>query len=232
MILEGMADQLSWPIFNVGYAERVAKALGPDKANGIMRLYVHENGSHAEGGGAPGVFQQSMQDMVAWVERGVEPPRSTQYKVHKGQVILPEKASERRGLQPVMSLAVNGSDRAEVGVKKPVKIKARVEMPPETGLIVKYSWSITSADKAVTLTEKPQDTGAVEKYSLIMGDAEEATTVLEKPQQQVSVERTLSFPEAGTYMVRLTVHGQRDGLIKPSNRTLLENFRDIQVIVH
>lgn len=231
MILEGMADQLSWPIFNVGYAERVAKAMGPDKANDMMRVYIHENGSHAEGGGAPGVFQQSMQDMVAWVERGVEPPPSTQYKVRKGQVILSEEAPERRGLQPVMSLAVNGSDRVEVGAKQPVKIKARLEMPPETGLIVKYSWSITRADKAVTLTEKPQDTGAVEKYSLVMGDAEEATTELEKPQQRVNVERTLSFPEAGTYMVRLTVHGQRDGLIKPSNRTLLENFRDIKIIV-
>jgi len=231
MVLEGMADQLSWPIFNVGYAERVAKALGPDKADKMMRVYVHENGSHSEGGGAPGVFQQSMQDMMAWAEQGIAPPPSTRYTVRKGQVILAKNAAERGGLQPVMHLSANGNERAEVSVKQPVNIKARLEMPTDTGLIVKYNWSVTSADKAVTLTEKPQDTGAVEKYISIMGDADETTTVLEKPQRLVKVKRTISFPEAGHYIVRLTVHGQRDGLIAPANRTLLENFRDIQIIV-
>jgi hypothetical protein len=231
MILEGMADQLSWPIFNVGYAERVEKALGPARADDMMRFYLHDNGSHAEGAGQPGIFQQSIQDMMAWVEQGIAPPPSTRYTVRNGQVIPAREATDRRGLQPVMSLSANGSDRAAVDANQPLDFTAKLEMPPGTGQIVQYNWTIADADEAVKVVEKLQETGKVEQYSLAMGDADEAMVMLEKPQPLVNVERTITFPEPGTYVVRLTVNGQRDGLVNPANRTLLENFKDVRVVV-
>ena len=204
MILEGMADQLSWPIFNVGYAERVQKALGP-KANDMMRFYLHDNGSHATGGGEPGIFQQSMQDLMAWVERGIAPPPSTRYTVRNGQVFAAEKAVDRHGLQPVINFTANGSARAAVGVNQPVKLAATLEMPPKTGQIVQYNWTIA-------------------------GTAD-APTIVEKPQPLVNVDRTITFPSPGTYVVRLSVNGQRDGLVAPTNRTLLQNFKEVRVVV-
>jgi PKD domain len=204
MMLEGMADQLSWPIFNVGYAERVQKALGP-KANDMMRFYIHDNGSHALGAGEPGIFQQSIQDLMAWVEQGVAPPPSTRYTVKNGQVILAEKASDRHGLQPVMNFTANGGARAVVGVNQPVNLVASLEMPPQTGLIVQYNWTIAgTADAPINVA---------------------------KPQPLVNVDRTITFPTPGTYVVRLSVNGQRDGLIAPANRTLLQNFKEVRAVV-
>jgi hypothetical protein len=78
-------------------------------------------------------------------------------------------------------------------------------MPPRTGQIVQYYWTVS-------------------------GTAE-APTNLAKPQPLMNVERTIAFDKPGTYVVRLTVNGQRDGLLDPPNQTLLENWREIQVVV-
>ena len=205
MIIEGRSDNLSWPLFNASYAERIQRTLGPEKANAMMRFYLHDNGRHATGGGAPGIFQQSMQDLMAWAEKGVAPPPSTTYTIKNGQVVPPASAADRRGLQPVMSLTANGSTRAEVGVSQPVKLVANIEMPPKTGQIVQYNWTIA--------------------------DTADPATVVEKPRTQVNVDRSITFDKPGTYVVRLTVDGQRDGLLNPPNQTLLENFQEVQVVV-
>ncbi len=231
MILEGMADQLSWPIFNVGYTERVRKALGSARADEMMRFYLHDNGSHAEGAGQPGIFQQSIQDMMAWVEQGIAPPPSTRYTVRKGQVILPDDAADRRGLQPVINLEANGGDRAVVGVNQPVSLIAKLEMPPGTGQIVQYKWTIAGDDEAMTVIDKPRETGEVERFSSTLGDNNEVATVLDTPQPLVHVKHSITFTQPGTYVVRLNVNGQRDGLVAPGNRTLVQNYRDVRVVV-
>ena len=204
MIIEGRGDNLSWPIFNASYAQRIQRALGP-KANDTMRFYLHDNGRHAVGGGAPGIFQQSMQDLMAWAETGVAPPPSTSYVIRNGQVVPPDDAADRHGLQPVMNLTANGVSRASVGVNQPVDLVARLEMPPMTGEIVQYLWTIDGAA--------------------------DPATVVQKPQPLVNVGRSITFPKAGVYTVRLTVNGQRDGLVAPANQTLLENFQEVRVVV-
>lgn len=205
MILEGMADNLSWPVFNVSYAERIQRTLGRARANQMMRFYLHDNGRHATGAGEPGIFQQSMQDLMAWVERGVTPPPSTRYTVHNGQVVPAARASQRRGLQPVMDFTANGAERAVVSVNQPVNLASRIEMPPGAGEIVKYAWTITGVA--------------------------DPDTVVERPRRRLRVNRTISFDRPGVYVVRLTVSGQRDGLLDPPNQTLVQNFKDVRVVV-
>lgn len=205
MILEGMNDNLSWPIFNVSYAEEVQRALGAARADKTMRFYLHDNGSHSAGAGEPGIFQQSMQDMMAWVEKGVVPPPSTRYTIRNGQVVPAPRAADRGGLQPVMTLAVDGANRAMVKANQPVNLVGELEMPPKTGKIVQYFWTVASAD--------------------------DAPTNLAAPTQKVEVKRTLSFPTPGSYLVRLTVNGQRDGQVDPFNKTLLRNFKEVRIVV-
>lgn len=204
MIMEGMADNLSWPLFNASYAEQIQRTLGAAKADQMMRLYIHDNGRHSTGGGEPGVFQQSMQDLMAWAEKGVAPPRSTQYTIRNGQVILAKEAADRHGLQPVMNFTVNGAPRAMVAVNEPVALAAKLEMPPRGGQIVQYGWTVS-------------------------GVAEPMTAV--PPQPLVEVTRSISFDKPGTYVIRLTVNGQRGGLLNPPNQTLMQNFKDVQVVV-
>ncbi len=204
MVLEGMSDNLSWPIFNVSYAERIRRTLGPAKADETMRFYLHDNGRHAAGAGEPGVFQQSIQDMMAWAEKGIAPPPSTAYTIRNGQVIPAPEAADRRGLQPVMSLAANGASRVTVGVGQPVTFAAKLEMPPRTGQIVQYKWTIDGKDDASTVVT---------------------------PQPLVNVTRQISFDKPGSYLIRLTVNGQRDGLVNPPNETLMQNFKEVRVVV-
>jgi PKD domain len=146
-----------------------------------------------------------MQDMMAWVEKGIAPPASTSYTIRNGQVIPPDNAAERHGLQPVMNLTANDVARATVGVNQPVNLAAKLEMPPMTGQIVQYNWTVDS-------TADPM-------------------TVVDKPQTLINVNRTITFDKPGTYVVRLTVNGQRDGLVNPANQTLLQNFAEVRVVV-
>ncbi len=205
MILEGMSDNLSWPIFNVSYAERIQRTLGAAKADAMMRFYLHDNGRHAMGAGEPGIFQQSIQDLMAWAEKGIAPPPSSRYTIHNGQVVPAANAADRHGLQPVMSLTANGGARALVGLNQPVNLAGKFEMPPATGQIVQYNWTVAG-------TADPM-------------------TVIAKPQPALNVERTMRFDKPGTYVVRLTVNGQRDGLVDPANQTLLPNFKEVRVVV-
>jgi hypothetical protein len=206
MIIEGRSDNLSWPIFNASYAERVQRTLGTTKANQMMRFYMHDNGRHARGGGEEGVFQQSIQDLMAWAEKGVAPPPSTRYTIRNGQVIPAKDAVERHGLQPVMDLTANGTSRVSIGTNQPVSLAARLEMPPKTGQIVKYTWTITGMP--------------------------DAATVIDKPKPQVEVNRSVTFDKPGTYVIRLTVNGQRDGLLNPANQTLMQNWQEVRVVVN
>jgi hypothetical protein len=200
-----MGDNLSWPIFNASYAEEIQKTLGAAKANNIMRFYLHDNGSHATGGGQPGIFRQSIIDLMAWVEKGITPPPSSRYTIKNGQVILAAEAADRHGLQPVMNVTANGGLRALVGVNQPVNLVAKLEMPPNTGKIVQYNWTVA--------------------------DTAEAPTIVAKPQPLVNVNHTITFDKPGTYVVRLTVNGQRDGLVDPADQTLLQNFKEVRVVV-
>jgi hypothetical protein len=204
MIIEGRSDNLSWPIFNASYAQRIQRTLGMPKADQMMRFYLHDNGRHARGGGEEGVFQQSIQDLMAWAEKGVAPPPSTRFTIRNGQVIPPDNAVERGGLQPVMSLTANGVSRATVSVGQPVTLAAKLEMPPKTGLIVRYAWTVNGADETATVI---------------------------KPQPLVDVNRSIAFDKPGTYVVRLTVDGQRDGLVNPANMTLMQNWKEVRVVV-
>lgn len=205
MHIANQADQLAWPLFNAGYPEMVTRTLGPAKAKDMVRFYLQDNGQHSVAGIIAGTFRQSLIDLMAWAEKGVPPPPSTRYTIQNGQVVLPNDAAQRGGLQPVVGLTAHGSNRATVGVNQPVRLAGKLEMPPGAGKIVQYSWTVA--------------------------DKEEAPTVLRNPQQTVDVDRTVAFPAPGTYVIRLNVNGQRDGLVAPSNQTLLRNFVEVRVIV-
>ncbi|MBW8785994.1 MAG: PKD domain-containing protein, partial [Novosphingobium sp.] len=127
------------------------------------------------------------------------------YTIRNGQVVPPAQAAERRGLQPVMTLTASGGSRAVVGVNQPVNLAGNVEMPPNTGRVVKYNWTVAGAD--------------------------EPATIVAKPLPLVSVNRTVTFAAPGTYVIRLTVDGQRDGLVNSPNQTLLQNFKEVRVVV-
>ncbi len=152
-----------------------------------------------------GVLQQALRDVSAWVEKGVAPPASTTYKVVDGQVQVPASVAERKGIQPVVNLTVNGVERADVKVGKKVKFSAVIETPPDAGSVVCVEWDFEGA-----------------------GDYPVSEQI--KVKRKVKVKTTYSFSESDTYFpsVRVTSHRQGDSQT-PYAR--VQNIARVRVVV-
>ena len=134
---EAMPWQADW------YRKR-AEAAGSD-----IRLYYTDHAAHGDEPQSgdqnrlvsyQGELQQALRALAAWVEDGTAPPESTGYRIEAGQVIVPDIASERLGLQPVVSLTVNGGERATVKAGEPVRLEGRIAAPAAGGTIVSADW--------------------------------------------------------------------------------------------
>lgn len=222
MVIENLADPASYPYVGGMYAEQVRKAMGPQAADRMFRIYYQENSGHGAFLTTPpgkigtatipsgGILHQALLDLAAWAERGIAPLPSTRYRRDPmNQVVLPPKAGERLGHQPVVHLTANGGERAEVKVNQPVRLVGRIEMPPQAGKIVQYDWYLGGSD-----------------YKF------EQPTKLATPQVRVTANRTVSFPEPGEYVITLRTSGERDGVGAPGTSTTpLINIDRVRVVV-
>ncbi|MFX0051625.1 MAG: PKD domain-containing protein [Candidatus Hermodarchaeota archaeon] len=152
-----------------------------------------------------GVLQQALRDVSAWVEKGVAPPVSTTYKVVDGQVQVPATAAERRGIQPVVNLTVNGAERADVKVGKKIKFSAVIETPPDAGSIVGVEWDFEGA-----------------------GDYPATQQI--KAKRNVKVKTSYTFSESGTYFPAVRVTSQRQGDTQ-TPYTRIQNIGRVRVVV-
>jgi hypothetical protein len=217
-IIENLLDPNSYPYTASFYHSRILKALGPSRADEMVRIYYNDNANHADlfeikGDNNSllvpfgGIWLQALGDLSNWVEKGVPPAPSTHYSVDEGnQVTVPMEASDRGGIQPVVTLTVNDTDHAKVGVNEPVALTGKIEAPPMGGKVVQYDWYLG---------------GSPVQY--------ETPTVLQTPEAFVTVTRTISFPKPGTYELTLRATAQRDG--KSDYWTNLQNLARVQIVV-
>jgi hypothetical protein len=221
MVIENLADGASYPYVGGLYAEKVQKSMGAQAADKLFRLYYQEHAGHGafltpiagkagtSTASVGGILHQALLDLAEWVERGVAPLPSTRYRRDSmNQVVLPAKASERFGHQPLVHLTANGGERAEVAVNVPVSLMGRMEMPPRAGKIVQYEWYLGGSDYAF-----------------------EPATKLATPQVRVNTTRTVSFPKPGEYLLTLRTVGQRDGAARAESTTPLINIDRVRVVV-
>ena len=221
MIFEDLVDPASYPYTAAFYAAQVKRALGTARANRMLRVYYQESASHgAFPGVVPGktgtslvgvggILHQALLDLAAWAERGVAPLPSSGYRLDaRNQVVLPDGARDRHGLQPVLHLTANGGNRASVGVNQPINLSADIAMPPGAGQIVQYDWYLGGD-----------------------GFKFEPPTTLARGQRRVTARRTVSFSKPGEYMITLRVFGQRDGIGDVSYPTILQNLARVRIVV-
>lgn len=146
---EAFAWQGDW------YRQQVRKSLG-HWADQNMRLWYTENALHGDqedqlddkthAVAYNGVLQQALLDLSQWVEKGIEPAPSTNYKIDHAQVVVPETANERKGIQPVIKTIIIGDDkngsvthdgkRIEVKRGAKVEIHAVAEVPAGQGKVM------------------------------------------------------------------------------------------------
>jgi hypothetical protein len=139
-------DALPWEA--AWYQTKVRDVLGAS-IDDDYRIWYNDNAQHTRPASASqkthvinyqGILEQALRYLSAWVEKGVAPPASTNFTVKEGQVHVPPSAAARKGIQPVVDLKVNGGERTEVAVGKPVSFTATIETPPGTGSVVAADW--------------------------------------------------------------------------------------------
>ncbi len=154
-----------------------------------------------------GTVQYALRELSAWIEEGIVPPPTSEYVVQNGQVHVPASATERKGIQPVVILKVNGGDRAEVAVGEVVTFIAEIEVPPAPGRVVSAKWDFEGVGKYADVAE------------------------LEDPiSESVRVTATHPFTKPGTYFPALRVASQRErNTSTPFARSL--NLSRVRVVV-
>ncbi|MET0661924.1 MAG: hypothetical protein ABWZ42_02215 [Ilumatobacteraceae bacterium] len=119
---------------------------------------------------------------------------------------MPPTAAARGGVQPVVSLTVNGADRADVTVGEAVELVGAVEVPPAAGVVVSAEWDYDGSG--------------------VYPDVEDVTEA--RTAQRLT--RTHTFDAPGTWFVTLRAASQReDAAGSPFGRA--ENLARVRVVV-
>ncbi len=155
-LLQHTLDTSGWPSGALACENDVRAHLG-ERTDSQFRLWWVDNAEHISASAIParanpaptsrlidyaGAYEAGLDAMVAWIERGVTPPTSTNYAfdVEDNRVCLSASASERGGIQPLVTAAANGAIRADVGVGEEVTLSAAAEAPAGAGSIVEIAW--------------------------------------------------------------------------------------------
>jgi len=186
--VDGIPWQADW------YRSQVKAALGTAFEENFALWFI-DHAQHDNPGTAlacahtvsyEGALQQALRDVSAWVETG-QRPAETRYEVVDSQVVVPDRAHERGGIQPVIHLFANGGARADVAVNQPIAFSVAIEMPPNAGTIVAAEWDFEGRGNFTVV--EPLDT----------------------PQALLHLSATHSYTAPGTYYAVLRATSQRQG---------------------
>ena len=232
ILLESLWDREAFPWQADWYRSKVKEHLG-DSTDNYFRLWYTDHALHGDIAREDdpthtvsylGVLQQALLDLSTWVEKGIPPASTTNYKIVDGQVIVPATAEERKGVQPVVTVKVNGGKRADVKVGQQVTFTAVIEVPKNMGKVVAASWNFeglpADVEKSAGWNFEASDIFPV-KAKFVPSD---------KTGSRVTVTTTHSFSKAGTYFPTLRVASQRNGDSK-TPFTRIENLDRVRVVV-
>jgi hypothetical protein len=216
IVVECLLDGDALPWQADWYRKKVEAAQGPH-VDETYRLWYVDNANHTDpttdtqrthAVAYSGTVQYALRELSAWIEQGIVPPPTSQYWVQDGQVHVPTSAAERKGIQPVVHLEVNGGERAEVGVGDAVTLVASIEVPSAPGRVVSAKWDFEG-----------------------VGTYPHAAQFDDPTSQTLRVTATHAFTQPGTYFPALRVASQREGdPSSPFARSL--NLGRVRVLVH
>jgi hypothetical protein len=149
ILVQNAQDRECWPDAIRPFIESVKENLG-DTFYQRFRIYWNENATHVPPFSkrsqtryiiySPNIVQ-SLTDLIKWVEEGVEPPPSSQYIFNDDQaLILPNSASERLGIQPLVKAHIDGKKRGDIKTGQSITLNGEAEAPPNTGFFVRVEW--------------------------------------------------------------------------------------------
>lgn len=227
IMLGSTMDVQAYPWSEDWYRKQAQAALGSSFGDSY-RLWYSDNADHSGTGPAAsadpdaadhivattGELQQALLDLDAWVAHGVQPPASTNYRIDATDgVQLPVKASQRKGVQPIVTLTARAgahtppSQRIDVVAGQPVTLSMDAQVPPGTGKIVRVQWDFEGAG-----------TFDVNSPLTHIGPV-------------VNLDETYTFTQPGTYFPVVRVMSQRNG-DTTTPYGLIQNLAGVRIVVH
>jgi len=188
-----LLDREAFPWQADWYRARVEEHLG-DAADERFRLWFVDNALHGDDDPQEfpthtvaylGALEAALRQLAAWVEDDVEPSPTTAYDVVDGQIVVADTAEARGGVQPLVTLTVDGVDAATVRAGETVTMRLEAQAPG-AGVIVEVVADLDGSG--------------------VLGDA-----LAVEPASSVSIERERVFAEPGTYFVAVRVSAQVEG---------------------
>lgn len=210
--IASLMDREAFPWQADWYAQRVRKHFGT-RFNDMFRLWYTDHAMHADEEGQKdpthtvsylGVQEEALLQLAQWVEKGQAPSPSTRYGIHNGQVVVPSNAQERGGVQPVVTLSVNGGPCAHVKVGENVKLRAVGETPNHAPLLDMCEWDC-DADQSYEVKEHVSHT------------------------KRLVSERAVCYQTPGTRFVTVRMSSQRD--FPDPVQTRIYNIARVRIVV-
>jgi hypothetical protein len=212
-------DASLWPSQGVGMRNNVIRERG-DQADDYFVLRWTENAEHVPPSMAaspPGRdnrtwlvdygphLEQGLADLVGWVERGVRPAESA-FEYKDGKITLPASAAERGGIQSVVRVTANGSDRVEVAPGTAVELTVEAEVPPGAGTIVGVKWDLDGSGNYAVASD------------------------VDGTQTDVKLSISHTFDKPGTHFPTALVESHREGDVAATSRRV-PNLASARVVV-
>lgn len=214
IVVASIHDESAYPWQPDWYRSTVAKTI-EGKEEDKFRLWYVENSLHDDREETldelhftsyTGTLRQALLDVADWIQKGVEPRKTTNYEVNMGTVTLADKTKDRNGLQQTVELMANGGKLAKVKVNEEVEFEARIEFPLESGEVTFVEWSFEDDENFSTkgnFEKKDDYTVANYKYK---------------------------FEKPGTYFPVVRVLAERNGN-KKDMFTQMKNLGRVRIVV-
>jgi hypothetical protein len=222
IVVQNAHDAACWPNAAISY-RRAADRYHGDALGDHYRLWFNEHAAHLPASFNPvgdppvpttrlidygGSLEQALRDLMAWVERGIDPPAETGYTLDADQrLTLAPTAAQRGAVQPVVRAVANRDVRADVGVGEPVVLSVEADAPPGGGTIVRVEWDFDGR-----------------------GGFPFAHDGIDGSRASVRCETTHRFDEPGTYFPAVRVTAHRDGDVDAVHCRLV-NLGRVRVVV-
>jgi hypothetical protein len=215
IMVQSLLDVNALPWNADWYRKQIVRELGTDQD--LFRVYYNDNSDHFSGPApnnnfAPYIINynkllyQALRDVADWVEKGIEPPRNTQYEVEKSQINIPYEAFERGGIQPVVHLCANYDERrVEVMLNESVPFRAVAEVPTQEGCIVEISWDYEG-----------------------VGNWE--TVVVDKAERYKEIYGNYTYATSGTYFPAIRIGSSRECILE-ERYVVPQNLDRVRVVV-
>ena len=221
IMLGSLVDIEAFPWMADWYRTQAHEVFG-EGIDDNFRLWYMDNAGHTEPRSTyanthivnyQGEIQQALLDLDAWVAHGTPPPAGTNYAVDaNSEVHVPARATQRRGVQPVVTLSVTASrshpldESVDVTVGQPVRFSAEARVPPGAGQIVSAEWDFEGIGTYPVREE------------------------IRRSRHTVHLDETYTFTRPGTYFPVVRVASQREGdPARPYTR--IPNLARVRVVV-